>query len=57
MGQVQEQLHVEQNISPAKNKIHRLSTRYDLLRCLGVVGNSCVIWYVHTTTPTHSIHI
>jgi hypothetical protein len=57
MEQIQEQLHVEQNISPAKNKIHRLSIGHDLLRRLGVVRNGCAIWYVHTTTPTHPIHI
>jgi hypothetical protein len=57
MGQVQEQLHVEQNISPAKNKIHCLPIGHDLLRCVGVVRNGGAIWYVHTSTPTHPIDI
>lgn len=46
MVEVQEQLHVEQRISPAENEVHCLPMRIDLLRRLGVAGNIRAVWCV-----------
>lgn len=53
MGQVQEQLHVEQGIPPPTNKVHRLPNRHDLLRRERESGYRRAKWYAN---PIHCHH-
>lgn len=46
MGQVQEQLHVEQGVSPSQNKVHHLPIGDDSLRRKREFGNRSFRRYV-----------